>query len=226
MSFKNLHLVLTVFLFNLLCACTSEASESDDSWMLDKNSSVYSDGGILFAHMKHWDYGGLYYCISKDAVNWTMLNYNRTIEPRYNGHPDIMKGRDGRYYMIAGVEPTIDDLDAAVWVSEDLLEWNVEHLIPHELMDTIKDYKTTKTWRGAPKLFYDEESIAIDEKLYQVLKHKAIPLWVDRNYVEEKRSLALLYRGSSNQRLINIQESLKQGKVIEYIIDEYGEIEI
>ena len=153
MSFKNLHLVLTVFLFNLLCACTSEASESDDSWMLDKNSSVYSDGGILFAHMKHWDYGGLYYCISKDAVNWTMLNYNRTIEPRYNGHPDIMKGRDGRYYMIAGVEPTIDDLDAAVWVSEDLLEWNVEHLIPHELMDTIKDYKTTKTWRGAPKLF-------------------------------------------------------------------------
>lgn len=37
------------------------------------------------------------------------------------------------------------------------------------------------------KLFYDEESIAIDEKLYQVLKHKAIPLWVDRNYVEEKR---------------------------------------
>lgn len=37
------------------------------------------------------------------------------------------------------------------------------------------------------KLFYDEESIAIDEKLYQVLKHKAIPLWVDRNHVEEKR---------------------------------------
>ncbi len=37
------------------------------------------------------------------------------------------------------------------------------------------------------KQFYDDEIIAIDEKLYQVLKHKAIPLWINRNYIEEKR---------------------------------------
>ena len=32
----------------------------------------------------------------------------------------------------------------------------------------------------------------------------------------EKRSLSLLYRDSSNQRLINIQKSLKQDCIIEY----------
>ena len=43
---------------------------------------------------------------------------------------------------------------------------------------------------------------------------------IDGKFEQDKKSLALLYRGSANQRLINVQESLKQGKVIEYqIID-------
>ena len=71
---------------------------------------------------------------------------------------------------------------------------------------------------------YTYEQIISDQNKLSLLKLG--DMLVDGLYVEEKRSLALLYRGSSNQRLINIQESLKQGKVIEYIIDEYGEIEI
>ena len=39
---------------------------------------------------------------------------------------------------------------------------------------------------------------------------------VDGKFELEKRSLSLLYRGSSNQRLINVQESLKQNRIIEY----------
>ena len=39
---------------------------------------------------------------------------------------------------------------------------------------------------------------------------------VDGKFELEKRSLSLLYRGSSNQRLINIQKSLKQDCIIEY----------
>lgn len=48
---------------------------------------------------------------------------------------------------------------------------------------------------------------------------------IDGKFQNDKRSLTLLYRGSSNQRIINIQESLKQNKVIMYYIDENGEIE-
>lgn len=47
---------------------------------------------------------------------------------------------------------------------------------------------------------------------------------VDGKFVKEEKSLDLMYRGSKNQRLINVQESLKQNKVIEYNINKYGEI--
>lgn len=47
---------------------------------------------------------------------------------------------------------------------------------------SLKDYP-----KETLKLYYDAESVEIDEKLYQVLKHKAIPLWIDRNYTEELR---------------------------------------
>lgn len=56
---------------------------------------------------------------------------------------------------------------------------------------TPADIYIEKSLKNYPKeellKFYDEESIKIDEKIYQVLKHKSIPLWVERNYKEEAR---------------------------------------
>ena len=49
---------------------------------------------------------------------------------------------------------------------------------------------------------------------------------IDGKFELDKKSLALLYRGSSNQRLINIQQSLSQGEVVEYLTDENNEIKI
>lgn len=49
---------------------------------------------------------------------------------------------------------------------------------------------------------------------------------VDGKFEQDKKSLALLYRGSSNQRLINIQASLKENKIVEYVIDENGQIQL
>lgn len=39
---------------------------------------------------------------------------------------------------------------------------------------------------------------------------------IDGPYMEAKRSLSTPYRGSTNQRIINVQESLKAGTVVEY----------
>ena len=37
---------------------------------------------------------------------------------------------------------------------------------------------------------------------------------VDGPYIEEQRDITLKFRGSKNQRLINVRETLKQGKII------------
>lgn len=39
---------------------------------------------------------------------------------------------------------------------------------------------------------------------------------VDGRFVDELKDLSLAYRGSSNQRVIDVQESLKQNKIILY----------
>ena len=44
---------------------------------------------------------------------------------------------------------------------------------------------------------------------------KELDVLVDGRFILEKRTLECKFRGSSNQRLIDVQESLKQGKVIE-----------
>lgn len=41
-----------------------------------------------------------------------------------------------------------------------------------------------------------------------------IDVLVDGPYIEEQRDISLAFRGSKNQRLINVPETLKQGKII------------
>ena len=43
-----------------------------------------------------------------------------------------------------------------------------------------------------------------------------IDVLVDGRFVEALKDITLLFRGSSNQRLINVQESLREGKVVLY----------
>lgn len=66
------------------------------------------------------------------------------------------------------------------------------------------------------------EQIISDAKMKSLLE--LCDMLIDGKFEQDKKSLALLYCGSSNQRLINIQESLKQNKVVEYLINEYDEI--
>jgi len=50
---------------------------------------------------------------------------------------------------------------------------------------------------------------------------KYIDVLVDGEFMEEKRNLALAFRGSENQRVIDVQASLKEGKTVLLQLDRH-----
>lgn len=48
---------------------------------------------------------------------------------------------------------------------------------------------------------------------------KQVDVLVDGKFIEEKKDLTLKWVGSSNQRLIDVQKSLKQGEIVLYDIE-------
>ena len=59
---------------------------------------------------------------------------------------------------------------------------------------------------------YVWEDIIKDDTLKEILKRTDV--LVDGAYIDELRDITLPFMGSSNQRIINVQESLNQNKVI------------
>ena len=90
MKFKDL-------LISTFCVCLVSIYFSN---VQGQSHNTQFQGGYLFAHMRHEDYGHMYYYISRDARKWTKLNNNQRVNAEYRGHPDIIKGHDNRYYMI------------------------------------------------------------------------------------------------------------------------------
>lgn len=59
---------------------------------------------------------------------------------------------------------------------------------------------------------YEWENIIKDETLREILKYTDV--LVDGAYIDELRDISLPFRGSSNQRIIKVKESLAESKVI------------
>lgn len=109
----------------------------------------------LFAHMTHEDYGRLYYSVSKDGLHWKNLNNGKRISDEYQGHPDIVKGPDGRYFIAGNTSDSSPDIN--IWVSEDLINWQ-KHAVYTPDLKATPGYEEALQRIGAPKLFYDHAS--------------------------------------------------------------------
>ena len=59
---------------------------------------------------------------------------------------------------------------------------------------------------------YEWENIIKDETLREILKYTDV--LVDGAYVDELRDISLPFRGSSNQRIIDVEKSLAENKII------------
>lgn len=65
------------------------------------------------------------------------------------------------------------------------------------------------------------EQIIADPVMSQILPY--LEVLVDGPFIEKQKSLDLLFRGSSNQRLIDVQKSLQQNQVVEYAYNPFPE---
>lgn len=81
----------------------------------------------------------------------------------------------------------------------------------YNLVIRIKNEINKPIWIWTGYLF---EVLVQDESKLKILKQ--IDVLIDGQFEIDKKDLNLKFRGSSNQRVINVQESLKQGKVIEF----------
>ena len=97
--------------------------------------------------------------------------------------------------------------DFSILGGEPLVDYNIENVT--YICKTLKYiYPDLNIWIWTGYLYEN-----IKDK--EILKY--IDVLVDGKYIEEQKDLDLLWRGSANQRVIDVKESLKQGKVIKYI---------
>ena len=81
------------------------------------------------------------------------------------------------------------------------------------LAKLIKEKEPNKTIWIYSGFTYEE--IISNSKYLELLK--LCDVLVDGRYIDEERDVSLRFKGSKSQRIIDVQESLKQGKVIKYI---------
>ena len=75
---------------------------------------------------------------------------------------------------------------------------------------------------GWGKYREDNQEIINDRNQLQLLRH--IDVLVDGLFEYSKRDISLAFRGSSNQRIIDVKQSLKQGKVVNYELKQNSKI--
>lgn len=85
---------------------------------------------------------------------------------------------------------------------------NTVLLVLHQIK---RAYPKIKTYVWTGYLFEDLQ------KLHGNSIFQNIDILIDGRFEIDKKDLTLKFRGSSNQRIIDVQKSLKQNKIIEYI---------
>ena len=86
----------------------------------------------------------------------------------------------------------------------------MDQLMDDMLLKTVQEIKkqTGKTiwlWTG---FTYE----TLNDRQCEILKY--IDVMIDGQFVDEKKNLTLLFRGSENQRIIDVQKTLEKGEIV------------
>ncbi len=102
---------------------------------------------------------------------------------------------------------------------------NQQEILPL-LIEIKKQYPNKTIWVYTGFLF-DKELLASGTYAHtditrEILSH--IDVLVDGRFVNALKNLKLKFRGSSNQRIIDVKKSLALGKVVKLEVDEFGKL--
>ena len=87
----------------------------------------------------------------------------------------------------------------------------IKQKYPEKSIWLYTGYTLESFWINTGRVITDD---FVPERVYRNEILQYIDVLVDGQFVEELKDLTLKFRGSSNQRLIDVQESLKQNKVV------------
>lgn len=122
--------------------------------------------------------------------------------------------------------------------------WNIGYGKEYTIDDVVEEIKSNKaiqgiTFSGGDPFFQAKEILELAKEIKQneynlwaytgftfeeIIKDnvklellKQIDVLVDGRFVEELKDLTLRFRGSSNQRIIDVQKSIQENKIILYM---------
>ncbi|MDK2562115.1 anaerobic ribonucleoside-triphosphate reductase activating protein [Romboutsia sedimentorum] len=160
-----------------------------------KDNDIANGLGIT---MSLWTQGCPHHC--RGCFNSETWDFN--IEKEFT--------KDDLKYILDSIDKNKIKRDLSILGGEPLCSQNVEGVI--NLCKEFKKYYPDKKiylWTG-----YTVENFNEIQK--EILKY--IDVLVDGKFEEDKKSLAIMLRGSSNQRVIDVNKSLKQNDIILYEI--------
>ena len=107
---------------------------------------------------------------------------------------------------------------------EPLAEENIDDVL--DLVNKIRLSSAQKsiwlytgfTWEEVfSKIYTKDHIVTMTTEKHQIYRQHIIKqcnVLIDGQYIESQREISLPYRGSSNQRLIDIQQSLQEGEIV------------
>ena len=131
-------------------------------------------------------------CFNKEAQNFNYGNlYTKEVEDKFMKYvlDDNTKG-----VSILGGEPLMQTMDNSLL----------------NLLKRIKKETNKEIWLWSG---YTYEEAILSEKRREILNY--VDVLVDGRFEEENKSLLIKFRGSTNQRIIDLNKTRKEGKIVE-----------
>ncbi len=121
-----------------------------------------------------------------------------------------------------GKEKTLEEIEKRILNNDSIDGITLTGGDPFYQLDAANDLlKMAKrhhlsTWVYTGYTFEELQELAKNDNRYQEILEKTDVL-VDGRYMSDKRDISLLFRGSTNQRVIDVKESLKLKEVVLYL---------